>query len=112
DVGYAGGLERREEGAEAPDAAEVVRPHELDEALGLDVEEAVPARDAGAADEHRNPRMPLAHHRSDALDGLPVADVAELVLAPELLGERAQPVLAPGEEDAEVAARGEGAGDR
>jgi hypothetical protein len=56
--------------------------------------------------------MPRAHGRGDALDGLAVADVAELVLAAELLGERAQPLLAPREEDTEVAARGEGAGDR
>src|SRR5205823_2637294 len=106
------GLERGEEGAQAPDAAEVVRLDEADEALGLDVEEAVAARDAGVADEDAYPRMPLANRGRRPLHGLAVGDVAELVLAAELLGQRAEPVLAPGEEDAEVAARREGAGDR
>src|SRR5205085_163702 len=56
DVGTAGRLERRQEGAEAPDAPEVVRADELLEPLGLDVEEAAPAGDPGAAYEERDPR--------------------------------------------------------
>jgi hypothetical protein len=56
--------------------------------------------------------VPFANRRGRPLDGLAVGDVAELVLAAELLGERPQPVLAAGEEDAEVAARRKGAGDR
>ena len=56
--------------------------------------------------------MPLANARSHALDRLPVGDVADLDLAVELLGEGAEAVLAPRDEDAAVAAGGEGAGDR
>ena len=46
------------------------------------------------------------------LDRVPVGDVADLVLAVELLRERAEPVLAPRDEDAAVAPPGEPAGDR
>ena len=56
--------------------------------------------------------MPFPHRRRRALDRLPVGDVADLVLAVELLGERAEPVLAPRDEDAAVAARGQLASDR
>src|SRR5205085_2129952 len=56
--------------------------------------------------------MALPHRRRRALDRLPVGDVADLVLAVELLGQRVEPVLAPRDEDAAVAAGGEGAGDR
>ena len=44
--------------------------------------------------------MPLEHARGHRLDRLAVADVAELDLAADLVGERAQPVLAPRDEDA------------
>jgi len=56
--------------------------------------------------------MALPHRRRRALDRLPVGDVADLVLAVELLGERAEPVLAPRDEDAAVPPGGELAGDR
>jgi hypothetical protein len=56
--------------------------------------------------------VPLPHRRGQALDRLPVGDVAGLGLAVELFGERSKPVLAARDEDAAVAARGEGAGDR
>ena len=48
--------------------------------------------------------MPLEHARGERLDGGAVADVAELDLAADLVGERAEPVLAPGDEHAVPAA--------
>jgi hypothetical protein len=54
----------------------------------------------------------LPHRGGQALDRLPVGDVADFGLAADCLGERAEPVLAPRDEDAAVAAGGEGAGDR
>jgi len=56
--------------------------------------------------------MPLQHGGGAAVDGAAVGDVAELVLGAELLGERAQPLLAAGDQDAVPASCGEGAGDR
>ena len=55
--------------------------------------------------------MPLEDARSDRLDGDTVGDVARLGLAAELLSERLEPVGAAGEQDAEVAPRGQQAGD-
>ena len=51
------------------------------------------------------PRVPLEHRCSDALDGLAVGDVADLVLAVDLGRELAQPVLAPREQHAPPTAR-------
>jgi hypothetical protein len=56
--------------------------------------------------------MALLDRRRRSLDRLPVGDVADLVLAGDLLGERPQAVLAPREEDTEVATRGELADER
>ena len=50
--------------------------------------------------------------RRDRLDGVAVADVAELDLAADLVGERAQPVLAPCDEHAPPASLGEQPGGR
>jgi hypothetical protein len=44
--------------------------------------------------------MPLEHTRRDPLDRLAVGDVADLVLAVELLRQLTQPVLAAGEQHA------------
>ena len=55
--------------------------------------------------------MPLEDSRRGAVDGLTVGDVAELVLAADLLRERAQPVLAPREQHAVPAAPREEPGD-
>ena len=57
-------------------------------------------------------RVPLEHGRGDALDCAAVGDVADLVLAAELLGERAQPILAAREQDAVEPASREGTRDR
>jgi hypothetical protein len=51
--------------------------------------------------------MPLAYRRRDPVDRLAVADVADLELAADLLRERAQPLLAPREQDTPPAARRE-----
>ena len=48
--------------------------------------------------------MPLHDRRCGTLDGGSVGDVADLVLAAELLREGPEPVLPPGEEDAAKAA--------
>jgi hypothetical protein len=56
--------------------------------------------------------MPLEHRRRDAVDRRAVGDVAHLVLAVELLGECAEPVLAPREQDAAEPAPRELPGDR
>ena len=55
--------------------------------------------------------MPLEHARGDGLDGGAVGDVAGLGLAAELLRERLEAIGAAGEQDAEVAAGREQAGD-
>ena len=51
--------------------------------------------------------MALEDACGERLDGGPVADVARLGLAAGLLGERAEPVFAAGDEDAVPAAAGE-----
>jgi hypothetical protein len=48
--------------------------------------------------------VPLEHPRCGTFDGGAVGDVAELVLAADLAGERAQPLFAPREQDAVPAA--------
>ena len=55
--------------------------------------------------------MPFEHARGDGVDCGAVGDVARLGLAADLLRERLEPVGAAGEQDAEVAARREQAGD-
>ena len=101
-------LEPRQERAQAPDAAEVVRAHD---GLGIAVEEGRARGDAGVVHEQVNARMPLEDSGRDALDRLPVGDVADLVLAADLLGERPQPILAAGEQHAVPAAAREQACD-
>jgi hypothetical protein len=56
--------------------------------------------------------MTCQHRRSDTLDIFPAADVADVVLAPELRGECAQTVLAAGEQHHAPAFAGQRAGDR
>ena len=101
----------RQEGAEHPDAAEVVDPDQPLDHLGVAVEEARPSRDPRVVDEHVDPRVPLEHARGDGLDGGAVGDIARLRLAAQLLGERLEAVGASREQDAEVAARREQARD-
>jgi hypothetical protein len=52
--------------------------------------------------------VPLDDRRGSPLDRLAVADVAELPLGAELLGERAQPLLAPRDQDAIPVAAAQG----
>ena len=72
--------------------------------LGIAVEEGRSRRDARVVHEQVNARVPLEDAGCDALDGLPIGDVAQLVLAADLLGERPQPVLAACEQHAAPAA--------
>ena len=99
----AAGLEPGQERAQAPDAAEVVRPHHVLD-RGSPSRKLVRAGNAGVVHEQVNARMALEDARGHALDRLPVGDVAHLVLAADLLGERPQPILASGEQHAVPAA--------
>ena len=102
-----GGLEAGQERAQAPDAAEVVRADDGLDRLRRGVEEARPRRDARVVHEQVHERMPLEHAGRGGLDRGAVGDVAQLVLAAGLLGERAQRLLAPCEQHAVPAAPGE-----
>jgi hypothetical protein len=55
--------------------------------------------------------VPGPNRLRGSLDRLTVADVADLVLGAELGSDRSQAVLSPGEEDAAVAAAGQGPAD-
>src|SRR5205809_7663380 len=80
DVGRSAGLERRQEGPQAPDRAEIVRADELLDRLGLESEEAAPAAgNAGVVDEQADCRVPLANGCGDPLDFGAVRDVADLI---------------------------------
>jgi hypothetical protein len=58
-----------------------------------------------------NLRVPCEHRRRDTLDVCSAADVAQLILSTELLGERPQAVLAAGEQHQAPAFAGERASD-
>src|SRR5207244_3470901 len=105
-------LEQREEGEQAPDGTEVVRPRHALDLLRPDLEEAAAARDAGVVHEQVDCRMPLANTGGDALDVLAVGHVARLGLRAELLGDALQALLAPGEKDEPPIALAEPAGNR
>ena len=95
-----GRLERGQERAQAPDAAEVVRPrHGLDQ-LRVGAQEAASARDPGAVHEQPDLRMALADRGGNAFDLRAVADVAALPLRAELLRHRAQALLSARDQDA------------
>ena len=113
DVGRSAGLERRQEGPQAPDRAEIVRADELLDLLGLESEEAAPAAgNAGVVDEQADCRVPLANGCGDPLDFGAVRDVADLILGSHLARDLAQPLLAPREEHEPPATLRERAGDR
>ena len=98
-----------QERAQAPDAAEVVRRASPPRsASGRASKKLARAGDAGVVDEQlRSAGCRSSTRAAVALDRLAVGDVADLVLAAELLRERAQPLLAPREQHAVPAARGE-----
>jgi hypothetical protein len=52
--------------------------------LGLEVEEAATARNAGVVDEQADRWMPLAHDPGDAFDVGAIGDVADLVFGADL----------------------------
>ena len=98
----------RQEGAQAPDAAEVVRARHLLDPLRREAQEAAAARDAGVVDEQRDAGVALHDRGGRPLDRLAVADVAELPLGAELLGERPQALFAARDQDAVPAAPAQG----
>ena len=87
------GLQRRFEGTDHPDAAEIVRPQHRLDPLGLEREEGAAARDAGVVDEQVDAGMPLQDRRGGAVDVGAVRDIADLVLAAQLGREPLEPVL-------------------
>ncbi len=97
-------LERREEGAEAPDAPEVVRPRHLLDPIGRDREEPSAARHSRVVDEQMDRRVALRDPTRDLLDLRAIADVALLGLAAELRGRLLEPLAPARDEDAEPAA--------
>ena len=65
DVGRRVGEQAGEEGAQAPDAAEVVDARDELDPLGVAVDEARPRRDAGVVDEQADLRVALEDRRGD-----------------------------------------------
>ena len=107
-----GRLEAGHERARAPDAAEVVDANRSLDQVEVGLEERSPRRHAGVVDEHVDRRVALEHSLRERLDGGPVGDVAHLDLAADLVGELAEKVFAPRDEDAAPAAGGQRAGGR
>ena len=107
-----GGLEAGEERAGTPHRAEVVDLHHLLDPLCVDGEEGASRRDARVVDEQVHRRVSLEDARGGSLDGRAVGDVADLGLAPDLVGERAQPILAARDEHAAPSLFREEAGGR
>jgi hypothetical protein len=105
------GFERRQEGPQAPDRAEVVDAQHFLEPVEVDLGEAAPSGDAGVVHQQLEPGVALAHLRGHALDVLAPADVAQLVLRTQLVGKRMEAVLTPCEQHELPAARGERARD-
>ena len=75
-------------------------------------QEAPAAGNAGVVDEQRDARVPLDDRGGRPLDRIAVADVAELPLGAELLGERAQPLLAARDQHALPTAAPQGSRNR
>jgi hypothetical protein len=95
------------EGAQAPDAAEVVdRGHPLDP-LGVDVEEAAAGGNARVVDEEAERRVTGEDAGGDLVHLRPVGDVADLPLPADLPGDPLQPLGSPGEQHAAPPAPGE-----
>src|SRR4051794_24776331 len=85
-VGGSSGLERREERTQAPDAPEIVRPHDILDRRRIALEEARAARDAGVVREQRDRGMSLEDSPGGLVDGVSVGDVAHLGLSADLIG--------------------------
>jgi hypothetical protein len=73
--------------------------HAFDE-VEVDGEEGTAGGHSGVVDEQVDRRVALEDPRGHRIDGLAVGDVAHLHLAVDLVGERAEPVLAARDEDA------------
>ena len=101
------GPQAGEQATRQPDAAEVVDAGDLLDEVEVDVRELAAGGHARVVDERVDGRVPLEDACGERLDGRPVTDVARLGLAAGLLGQRAQPVFAAGDEDAVPPAGGE-----
>jgi hypothetical protein len=112
DIGRPAALESGQEGAEAPDRAEVVRAQHLLDPVGVGAEEAAPGRQARVVHEQADRGVARCHLGRDALDRLAARDVAHVRLAAELLGERLEPVAPPREQHAPPRLAREAPGDR
>jgi hypothetical protein len=111
DVGASRGFEPRQERAQGPHRTEVVDTQDLLEPIQVDDGEPRAPRDTCVVHEQVNLRMTLQYRRRYTLDIFSATDVAHLVFASKLLGERAQALLAAGEQDQAPAFPGERAGD-
>ncbi len=67
------------------------------DALGIELEEAAAAGNAGVVDEKVDRTVPAAHSTSHLLDREPVAHVAHLWLGSDLGREPLEPLAATGE---------------
>jgi hypothetical protein len=112
DVGSARRLERRQESPQTPDRPEVVDAQHFLQSLEIDRREAGTTGNSRIVHEQLQLRMPLSHSCCDTLNVVAAADVAQLVLAVELLRERAQPVLAARDQHRVPAGCGQRARDR
>ena len=93
-AGRRGRLDPGHEGARAPDTAEVVDAgHPLDQ-VEVRPQERPAGGHAGVVDEEVDRRVALEHAGRERPDGLAIADVAHLHLAPDLVREGAQQLLA------------------
>ena len=92
--------------ARAPDAAEVVDPHHPLDEVEVDLEKRSACGHAGVVDEEVERGVPLEDARCERLDCGAVADVAELDLGADLVGEGAQPILPARDEHTVPSRRG------
>ncbi len=100
-------LQPGQEGAQAPDAAEVVDAYRALDDLGIDVEEAPARGDARVVHEQIDRRVTFQHARRHLVDLRAVGDVADLPLPADLRSDPLEVVGAPGQEHAVPALAGE-----
>ena len=103
DVDDVGGRSRFEAGQErpqAPDAAEVVRPHHVLDPLRVAGEEVVAPREPALFTSRWMRGMTLEDACGTSSTACSIGDVADLELAADLLGERPQSVFAAREQHA------------
>ena len=85
--------EAREQSTGAPHAAEVVHLHHAADEVEIDREIRASRGHPRVVEEEVDRRMALQDLRGHRVDRVSVGDVAQLDLAAELLGDRAEPIL-------------------